>query len=235
MNFGCPRAHILHLLSLADIFLAFLAFFIVFISLFLAFLFYFMSLCGLWSSQSSPIFFWPFLMCLFQLFWPVLMCLVRFFGLFLKKMSLCELWLSLLSLGDLPVLFFQDYELNYVCDLSLDTTAISNLAHTHIYFYFLNVSNHFKFCVFDSDKYRPQTPPNTHQGAHAAGRWHECENHIFESPQHCKTPDQPALHQIPQPQFNAHDPMPQIPQHGMPLGDPFVIQVSILLFLIFNI
>ena len=57
VNFGCPRAHILHLLSLGDIFLAFLAFFIVFISLFWCFYcfywpFYFILCLLRWQTTS---------------------------------------------------------------------------------------------------------------------------------------------------------------------------------------
>ena len=86
-------------------------------------------------------------------------------------------------------------------------------------------------------QYRPQTPSNSPQIAHAATRLCECENHILESPQHCQAPHQPALAQISQPHFpilsgdslltqpltSAHSTLPYILDNSDPNSDPFSV------------
>jgi hypothetical protein len=71
--------------------------------------------------------------------------------------------------------------------------------------------------------YRPETPPNTPQQAHAAARQNECENCHLDSPQHCQTPHHSGAPLIPPLQFNdVHiPPAPPVPGNGIISDDPF--------------
>ena len=82
-------------------------------------------------------------------------------------------------------------------------------------------SSHYMVILFIHLEYRPETPPNTPQGARAAAHQNEHDNRNLDSPEHHCIHNNPYPPQIPPLQYNL--PIPQAPPLPGNADDPFAL------------